>query len=246
MAGIYPLSREGGPRSERFTAYVALAAHGWGFSAYNPMAGSHAAEAVQHLLAIDAERLAHEAASEVAAGCSYYGDITLAVVVSAHGMWTDRLATEVQHRTVAERKAGHGLVLQWSKEPVSAPDLRREVAAEAVRVMWTTLHPARPTLASVLAREGLAYALAGSPFGLPADDDARRVAEALGVLGASTDVGDIAPVLYGDPAASAHGWPLLGIGEHGGFRWAIARAEASIRGVGAAATLRHAALPTLA
>ena len=227
-------------------SYVALAANGWGFSAYNPMAGPHAFEAVQQLLAIDAERLAYEAASEVAAGCAYRGDFTLAVVVSAQGIWTDRLATEVQHRTVAERKAGHGLVLQWSKEPVSVDCVRREATAEAVRVMWTALHPARPTLASVLAREGLAYALAGSLFGEPTDTDGRRVEEALGVLGTSTDVGDIAPVLYGDPAATAHGWPTLGIGEHGGSRWAIAHAEASIRGVGAGAVLRHAAVAMLA
>jgi hypothetical protein len=45
-------------------------------------------------------------------------------------------------------------------------------------------------------------------------------------------------VLYGDPAAIAHGWAPLGIGEHGGFRWAVRIAEDLIRRVGAPAAIQ--------
>ena len=53
MSSIYRLSREGGPASERFRAYVARVEDEWGLSAYNPMSGSAALEAVDHLLALD-------------------------------------------------------------------------------------------------------------------------------------------------------------------------------------------------
>ncbi|MDB4913446.1 MAG: hypothetical protein JWM95_1090 [Gemmatimonadetes bacterium] len=226
MAQIYALSRSGGPASERFTAYVARVEHEYGLVGYNPMAGPHALEAVQQLLALDAEAIAFEAASEVAARCGYGDAIMLAIVLASPGMWTDRLSTEVQHRTVAKRTAGRGFIYQWTREQFDAPSVRRESAAEAVRVMWTATHGAARTVRAVLAREGLAYALSSNPYGDATPDDTARVEEALAVLGESTELSDIAGVLYGDPACDAHGWPLLGIPEYAGYRYAIKRAAA--------------------
>ena len=44
MAGIYALTREGGPKLPRFAAYVALTPTNWGLVPYNPMAGDAALE----------------------------------------------------------------------------------------------------------------------------------------------------------------------------------------------------------
>ena len=240
MASIYSRSRTGGVKSARFIAYRTRVEHEWGLAGYNPMAGPPALTAVQHLMTIDAETLAGEAARDVATRCAFDGEVTLALVVASPGMWTDRLATEVQHRTLGARRAGHGVVLLWPGDSLDKESVARESIAEAVRTMWTTLHGAATSLRSVLAREGLAYALASNAYGTSARGDDIKVEEALAVLGDSAILGDIVSVLYGDPAAATLGWTTLGLSEHAGFRWAIARAAELIARVGAAESLRAA------
>ena len=107
MAEMYRLSREGGPRSERFRAYVARVEHEWGIVAYNPMAGEPALHAVQQLIDLEAESLAADAAKAVAERCEYEDAITLALVVRSRGMWTDRVATRSSsaHRRSRRRLA---------------------------------------------------------------------------------------------------------------------------------------------
>ena len=237
MAELYLLSRDGGPKSERFTAYVKRVEHEWGLVSYNPMAGAAALEAVQQAIAVDAERIAREAAGDTIAECEYTGSVTLAVVVASAGMWTDRLATEVEYRTTAKRRADHGQVMLWSREAITAEDVRRESVAETVRTMWTALHGQARTLRSVLAREGLAYALADLKTIVQPENDA-AIGDALAILGDSTTQGDIVAALYGDAVADQMGWPTLGISDRGGAQWAARRAARTIAEIGAAAALR--------
>ena len=232
MAGLYALSRSGGPKSPRFAAYTARVEHEWGLSGYNPMAGPPALEAVRHLLSLDAETIAAAAAAAVAARCEFDGELTLAIVVASPGMWTDRLATEVQHRTLAARRPAHGEILLWNGDVIDVELVQQESAAETVRTMWTSIHGEATTLFGVLSREGLAYALSSNPYGAISPDDCATVEDALSILGDTTTQGDIAAVLYGDPAATALGWTTLGIPEHAGFRWAIARATELIARIG--------------
>lgn len=238
MAEIYRLPREGGAASPRFRRYVELVPRLFGLALYNPMAGPHALEATEQLLAVDAEAIAWDAASEVANLCDYPGPITLAVVLCAPGAWTDRLATEIQHRTAGRPPSGYGLVLHWARETPTAEQIRREAIAEAVRVMAVAVRGRRESVASLLHREGLAYALAGSPYGRLTAEDQHAVRDAVAVLGGSEEMSDMTTVLYGDPAAAALGWTTAGIGEHGGYRWAIDQAGQQINDVGAASALR--------
>ena len=182
MAEIYQLSRSGGVKSPRFAAYRARVEHEWGFAGYNPMAGPHALDAVHQLTALNAEARARVSALEVVERCKFPGDVTLAIVVASPGMWTDRVATEVRHRTSAKRRAGHGEILLWTGDVLDAGLVLREAAAETVRVMWTTLHGAADTLGALLAREGLAYALASNPYGPSSPLDNARVACAAAVI----------------------------------------------------------------
>jgi len=258
MAAMYRLSREGGPRSERFRAYVSHVEHEWGMVAYNPMAGDAALRAVEALLQMDAETLAAEAASEALERCEFDEPITLAVVVRSRGMWTDRVATEIELRaSPITAPAGHGIVTFWSNEPANELAVRRESVAETVRVMSTARHGSANSLVEVLWREGLACALAATlvPLGenettaiaaesqwAPATEaDARAVAAAIEVLGDSSELGDITGVLLGDSSAQTMGWPALGIPERAGYRWAIRHAARVIALSGPAAALR--ALP---
>jgi len=205
------------------------------------MAGPHALETVEQLLAVNAETVALEAATEAAALCGYSDSITLAVVLCAPGLWTDRLATEIQHRTVGRPPRGFGLVLHWTREAPTAEQIRREAIAEVVRVMTIALRLHHESVISVLHREGLAYALGGNPYGAVTAADERAVRDAVDVLGSSEQIGDMTAVLYGDAAAAALGWAPAGVAEHGGYRWAIDQADRLITEAGAPVALR--ALP---
>jgi hypothetical protein len=238
MAEIYQLPREGGAASPRFKRYLELIPRCYELVAYNPMAGPHALETTQQLLAINAEAVALEAAREAASLCSYPDPITLAVVLCAAGGWTHRLTTEIEHRTSRRGPSGHGLVQHWTRETPTAEQIRREAIAEAVRVMAVALRAGRESVASLLHREGLAYALSGNPYGPVTAEDERAVGDAVEVLGASEKMADMTAVLYGDAAAAALGWAPAGVADHGGDRWAIDRAERRIKDVGAPAVVR--------
>ena len=71
MAEIYRLSREGGAASPRFKRYLELVPRSYGLVAFNPMAGPHALETTEQLLAVNAEAVALEAACEAASLCRY-------------------------------------------------------------------------------------------------------------------------------------------------------------------------------
>lgn len=254
MSAMYRLSRQGGPRSERFRAYVARVEHEWGLVAYNPMAGEAAQTAVDLLLGIGAESLAREAAAWAVEACEYAEEITLALVVRSRGMWTDRVATEVELRagTVAVPR-NRGLVNVWSSESPDASVVRRESVAEAVRVMSTAIHGAARTVREFLWREGLAYALAGEllhencvpgpPGNAPAvaltESDVDAVGGALDVLGDSTELSDVAAALFGDPACEAMGWPLLGLPANAGYAWAVRHATQQLSVLGPPAAVRQ-------
>src|SRR5215510_8821469 len=165
MAEIYGLPREGGAASPRFKRYLELIPSAHALAAYNPMAGPHALETVEQLLAIDAEAVAFEAASDVASLCHYSESITLAVVLCAPGAWTSRLTTEIEHRTTGRPPSGFGLVQHWTRETPTREQIHREAIAEAVRVMTVAALATDSRCPSALHREGLAYALGGNPYG---------------------------------------------------------------------------------
>ena len=237
MAAIYRLSRAGGPRSPRFTEYVKHAEHVFGLSGYNPMAGDAAHDAVTHLMEIGAERLAEEAMHDVVGRLGHADAITLALVVASTGMWTDRLATEVAHRTALERSAHRGTVLLWTRESIERDDVLREAAAETVRIAWTARHGDAASVVTMLAREGLAYAPSLNQWAPTPPDTSAGMNDVLAVLGDSRTLGDIVAVLYGDDAASELGHPPAGLPARTGFAWAAARADEFIAQRGAATAL---------
>lgn len=97
------------------------------------------------------------------------------------------------------------------------------------------------SVASVLYREGLAYAMGGDPYGPATADSEQTVIDAVDVLGSSQQVSDFTAILYGDAVAANLGWAPAGVGEYDGYRWTIARAARQIAEHGAPAALREAA-----
>lgn len=215
MRDVYALAREGGPASPRFMRYLAIVREreGSGLEAFNPMAGAPAAETVEALLALGAERVAREAAAAV------HGDgaVRLAVVVASPGLWTDREVTEAEWR-LAPRRHDPARVLLWAGEPVDAEVVRAAAAGEAARVAFG---PAA-TVRAALERERVAAAAAGSPGREPLGAAERAAVEAvLAERGGSDAVADVLAVVYGDALAVRLGHPALGLADRAGLRWAL-------------------------
>lgn len=173
--------------------------------------------------------------------CDYPDPITLAVILCAPGGWTHPLATEIEHRTMWQLPSGLGTVMHWTRVAPTGEQIRREATAEAVRVMTVAVSERRESVADVLHREGLAYAFGGNPYGPMTAEDDHAVRDALEILGTSEAMGDMTAVLYGDEAAAALGWAPAGVGDHGGYRWAIDQAKRQIDDVGAQSALRATA-----
>lgn len=239
MAEIYSLARTGGRRSPRFAAYMAQVEQHWGLAAFNPMAGEQATAAVDALITLDAEEAARESAQKALDLCEWRDPITLAVVVPTPGMWTDRLATEARHRTVADRRPEHGEIQLWSTDVPRMETILMESAAEAVRTIWTSRHGLALTLHAVLAREGLAYAF--NPGDLTEHTNDAPVIDAIEVLGDTSTEGDMIAVLYGDAAAIALGYTPLGIEDRAGQQFAVRRARRLVARLGMAGALRAGA-----
>jgi hypothetical protein len=134
-------------------------------------------------------------------------------------------------------------VLLWTRETPTVEQIRREAIAETVRVMAVAMLGRRESVKNLLNREGLAYALGGNPYGPMTVEDEGAVRDAVEILGSSGEISDMTAILYGDAAATALGWTPVGIAEHGGYRWAIDRAERQILAVGAASVLRSMTAP---
>jgi hypothetical protein len=95
MQQVYALDRDGGAASPRFRAYTEFAATTWGASEYNPMTDA-ATGTVATLVGMGAEAIVQGPAEAVIEVCgAAVCTVTLAVVVAAGGLWTDKLLNEV-------------------------------------------------------------------------------------------------------------------------------------------------------
>lgn len=205
MADVYRRSTDGGPRSERFAAYVAAAGEGLPVAGYNPMTSKPVLATIEALLAVDAEGRLERAATGP--------EGVLHLTVAAPGMWTDRLATDVEHRLLLHDPGG---VLWWFDEPVTAAGVDAAIAAQLVRFA----RPGPPaTLAEAVEQEGRALVAAGERGRL--DDVA---ADALAVLAGDTTLSTMVAFLWGDPAAEAMGFTPLGLPAGAGLAHATALA----------------------
>ncbi len=219
MREVYELSTEGGPASPRFTRYVELGLARVPVAGYNPMTSKDVLGTIQSLLDIDAEQLLAATAADWAAPLGL-PDLALSVTVATPGMWTDRRATEVEHRLLAHAWPS---VLVWTGDDVTAETFVAAVMAQLVRAAWVTNHGPPATLADAAGQEGLAAAMTDEPGRADAD-----VAEALEVFGADTALGTMVAVLDGDDAAISLGWTPLGIGPDAGRGHCAAAARAAL------------------
>jgi hypothetical protein len=179
------------------------------------------------LVELDAEEVASEAANEFARDLGLRQDIGLSITVATPGMWTDRIATEIEHRIGGRRWSE---IVLWSGEEVDADELRRLTRSQLVRAGWAVVHQPPRTVAQVAAQEGLAGALVNGRHAVSSDGattDA-KVAEVLDKVGDETALALRASFLYGDEIAQKLGWTPLGLGERAGYSHSIAMAAETL------------------
>lgn len=221
MAGVYRASTDGGARSARFHAYVEAAAEG-PIHGYNPMTSKPVLDTVLALLDVDAEGRLEARANETALHLGYDRDDDMHITVATPGMWTDRVATDVEHRLLGKDP---GSVLWWFDDPVGVPALDAAIVAQTVRLVRQRQHGAPATLLDAVRQEGTAGALAGLP-----GKRHPKAAEALDVLRDDTTLSTMVAFLFGDRGAAAMGFSPLGLEDNAGVEHAIALARSSAAG----------------
>ena len=214
MAEVYRKSTSGGSASDRFNAYVAAGRAGLPVSGYNPMTSQPVLATIEALIDLGAEDRLEKVANRTAESLGYERDDVMYVTVAAPGMWTDRLATEVEHRFVAKQPEG---VLLWVGEPIEANVLDTEFVAQTVRLTHCRWHGPPAALADAFRQEGLAGALGGA-----VGRAHPQAAEVFGVLADDSGLATQVAYFYGDEAASTMGFTPLGLTGPIGYEHAVA------------------------
>jgi hypothetical protein len=247
MAEVYRLTTEGGPESPRFQRFVELAKDGAPVSGYNPMTSKDALGTVEALLAIDAEDKAKDTANQYAEELGIEEDLDLAITVATPGLWTDRLATEIEHRLGGRRWKE---IVLWTGEDADEEAVRAATTAQAVRAAWALLHGPPRRVSHAAGQEGLAAAIADAEASAPEpepDEDPgdRSVAAALDVFAEDTELSSRAALLYGDEVARQFGWMPLGVKPSAGYAYCRAKATEALKESPAKDLLRDAWTPVV-
>jgi hypothetical protein len=215
MAGVYRKPTAGGSASDRFRAYVAAGRAGLPVSGYNPMTAQPVLDTIDALMGVGAEDCLEEVANRTAEALGYEQDDVMYVTVAAPGMWTDRLATEVEHRFVAKQPEG---VLLWVDAQIEASVLSAEFVAQTLRLIHHRRYGPPSTLADAFRQEGLAGALGGAVGRAHPE-----AAEVLRVLADNSTLAIQVAFFYGDEAASTMGFTPLGLTGRIGYEHAVSQ-----------------------
>jgi hypothetical protein len=216
MADVYRRSLSGGPQSARFRSYVDVAKAMAPVQGYNPMTSKPVLATIEALIVAHAEARVETLANQTALRLGYDRDDVMHVTVATPGMWTDRLATEVEHRLLAKDPGG---VLWWFDQTVETDALDFEIVAQTVRLTCQRRAGAPESLNAAARQEGLAGMIGGRRGAFHPD-----AAEVLAVLADDTSLATMVAFLYGDTAAAEMGFGSLGLEGRTGYEHAVALA----------------------
>ncbi len=222
MANVYGESMSGGPQSARFRAYVDAAANIVPVHGYNPMTSEPVVGTIEALIDARAEDRLGTVANRTALRLGYDRDESMHITVATPGMWTDRLATEVEHRLLAKDPGG---LLWWCDQAVDSDLLDSEIVAQTVRLIGQRRTGAPVNLRAAARQEGEAGASGGLAGAFHPD-----AAEVLEVLGDDTSLATMVAFLYGDVAAAEMGFASLGLEGRTGYEHAVACARTTWQG----------------
>lgn len=230
---LYDMPRD----SARFNAYIGLIRQGEEdglvpLSGFNPMARDHVADAIDALMAVEAEHVAVEAVREAAPlvrglppdwGMEF--QVMLVLSDDLGGMWTHRPTSELQFRTNQRALLTRHWIAPvfWTSDTPTAEGIRTTTLAAIYRALYQIAHGRPRTVAGLLQQERRALAFAGAGTALPPAEEAALRAAVRPYLDARDDGTQMA-VLLGDGPAVALGYAACGIPERGGLRLAASEA----------------------
>jgi hypothetical protein len=207
----------------------------------NPMARDHVTALLDALLALDADRIAAEAAAEASAQLADEpGDFKAALVVADDlmGGWTNRYAYEFNLR-FRSGPPGEGLprwlkhfwltAILWSSEPASERAVREAILTTAFRMAYVQRHGAARTLRDKLTQESHVMARAGCIGPVLDEDDLGYTREVLLPYLDADDMRTTIECLFGDAAGRTLGFTPRGLSPWAGLALALADASSLSR-----------------
>lgn len=198
-------------------------------SAFNPMGKDHVTARLDEYLAVDADTIARDAVAKAANVVSHEDpledqqfQVALVLADDAMGGWTNRYATEFDHRFGGRgnHRRGWTTGLLWTSEPPT-PELARDAAWQAVaRAAYVTRSGYAATLGEMI--QQLRFTMANSRAVNPLDaDEIEYTAEVIRpVLDSPVRAIQIA-CLFGDVAAKELGHTPFGLSPWAGFELAV-------------------------
>jgi hypothetical protein len=191
---------------------------------FNPMAKSHVAIVLDHLIEVGAETAAREATATAAARLAADpGAYRLGLVLAddSLGGWTNRYFAEASHhfQPHGENNLGFITVLLWTSSVVDPDLVRCETLMAIYRRAWISHHGEPKTLRAMLDLLGWAHSFAAG--NIPSPSGISLPAEQILMQHLDSDhYPTIMACLYGDAAATSLGYATLGLPDCAGFRYA--------------------------
>jgi hypothetical protein len=200
----------------------------------NPMGREHVVDALDALLALDAEGIAVSAVEEAERRLRHVdGDLRVGLTLAddVAGGWTQRSLTDMRHRfdVAAALKRRWAVALFWTSDTPTIEMIRAETLSAIYRSVYAQRHGIAGTLQQMLTQEGLAARFAGVRAPDWSTDDLAAIRTAIEPYLQRTETPVTFACLYGDDAAHEVGYPPLGLPANAGFDLAIVEAQAQAR-----------------
>ncbi|MEM7127997.1 MAG: hypothetical protein AAF702_16805 [Chloroflexota bacterium] len=196
----------------------------------NPMGREHCLDAVNKLLAVDADGVAWRALEEAAGELEMNASSARATVIlldDVAGGWTNRYTTEANWRMRrdlqaerANRKRQYIQIVCWASEAYTVERIHEEARAALYRHLWIEQNGPPETLQQVMELDGGAYAFAGRQPTLP-DDELDYTREVMQPHLDNVDFPIQFAFLFGDEAAQSIGYEPQGVSAYAGFEVAL-------------------------
>jgi hypothetical protein len=194
--------------------------------AMNPMAGEHAIQALDALLAIGADRAGASAAALATPDLAEIpGAYRIALVLADDvlGAWTHRAAAELAHRRgeAALEKRGWLTGILWASQRYTEADVREETLTTIHRAAYIARRGPARTLRQLLVQEGNAMRMAGARNPVLEPQAFIRARDLLRPHLDRDDHGVLIAALFGDAAARELGHEPLGVPPRAGLALAL-------------------------
>lgn len=194
----------------------------------NPMSREHVAESQETLMALGAEAIGAQAVADFEARCPHIQSphkVGIVVVDDIAGGWTNRPSVEAWARIGELPKHDRGwiAVQWWVSEPPNRQRVYEETLLALYRHFYKVRHGTPVTVRQSMKQEGLAAKFAGIHPTLEADDLAYSQ-EILRPYLNNDHFPTLIACLLGDNAATAMGYPPIGLSPKAGIEVGIMEA----------------------